>query len=234
MKALLLLLTLFIVQPVTLPAAEPEPDKPLLGRVSVGKVLFLGNSITLHGPAPKIGWTGNWGMAASAEAKDYVHLLTADIARATGKQPQIMVRNIADFERGYADYDIAAKLQTELAFGADIVVVAIGENVPEPAAGETYAQYFTAFARLLSELKNHGHPAIIVRSSFWPHVLKDEGMRQASAAAGVTFVDISALGREEHNAARSERKFDDAGVAGHPGDQGMKAIADALFAAMTK
>ena len=39
------------------------------------RVLFVGNSITLHGPSPKIGWTNNWGMAATARDKDYVHLL---------------------------------------------------------------------------------------------------------------------------------------------------------------
>ena len=39
------------------------------------RVLFVGNSITLHGPRPQIGWTNNWGMAASARDKDYVHLL---------------------------------------------------------------------------------------------------------------------------------------------------------------
>ena len=35
------------------------------------RVLFVGNSITLHGPRPQIGWTNNWGMAASARDKDY-------------------------------------------------------------------------------------------------------------------------------------------------------------------
>ena len=44
------------------------------------RVLFVGNSITLHGPRPQIGWTNNWGMAASARDKDYVHLLQKKIA----------------------------------------------------------------------------------------------------------------------------------------------------------
>jgi len=32
------------------------------------KVLFLGNSITLHGPSQKVDWSGNWGMRAIADA----------------------------------------------------------------------------------------------------------------------------------------------------------------------
>ena len=32
------------------------------------RVLIYGNSIALHGRAPKIGWHGDWGMAASALA----------------------------------------------------------------------------------------------------------------------------------------------------------------------
>ena len=49
----------------------------------INRMLFLGNSITLHGPAPQIGWTGNWGLAASAIEKDYVHLLLKRVTAAT-------------------------------------------------------------------------------------------------------------------------------------------------------
>ena len=117
-------------------------------------------------------------------------------------------------------------------FSADIVVVAIGENVPATATEEAKVKFAAAFARLLAALQQHGPPAIFVRSSFWPDAVKDGIMRQASTDAGATFVDIAALGRDGANAARAERKIEHAGVAGHPGDQGMRAIADALLAAI--
>ena len=73
---------------------------------------------------------------------------------------------------------------------------------------------------------------IVVRSCFWPDAAKDAALRQACAEVGGIFVDIGPLGRDEANFARSERQFSDAGVAVHPGDKGMKAIADAILAAL--
>jgi alpha-galactosidase len=72
-----------------------------------------------------------------------------------------------------------------------------------------------------------------VRSCFWANKAKDDIMQQTCAAVGGIFVDISKLGKDESNYARSERSFAHAGVANHPGDKGMKAIADALLRAMT-
>ncbi|MDB5348274.1 MAG: GDSL-like Lipase/Acylhydrolase [Schlesneria sp.] len=130
MKQLFLLSTLLLTPLLAVQAADPLPTKPMIGRLAASKVLFLGNSITLHGPAPSIGWTGNWGMAASSEGNDYVHLVTADITKAAGSKPETMVRNIADFERGHDKFDIAGEYKAELAFQADQIIVAIGENVP--------------------------------------------------------------------------------------------------------
>ena len=41
------------------------------------KILVVGNSILRHGPCKEIGWERDWGMAASAPEKDFVHLLYA-------------------------------------------------------------------------------------------------------------------------------------------------------------
>lgn len=216
----------------TCAAAEPEnavrPDLRI-GNLRVGRVLFLGNSITLHGPSESIDWLGNWGMAASAADKDYVHLLTSRIAQAAGAQPQTMVKNIADFERQHVTYDLRQGLQPELDFAADLVILAIGENVPALTTDEAKANYRTAFARLLAALKQHGQPALFVRGSFWADKAKDEIMKQACDEAGGVFVDIRSLDNEEANFARSEREFKNAGVAIHPGDRGMAAISTAIW-----
>lgn len=223
---------LFLVPFLAIKAADQVPARPMIGKLPASKVLFLGNSITLHGPAPSIGWTGNWGMAASAEEKDYVHLVTAEITKAAGAKTETMVRNIADFERGHASFDVAGEYKAVLEFNADLIIVAIGENVPELATNDARAKYATAFANLLAELKRYGNPVIFVRSSFWANGIKDDIMRKASADAGATFIDISKLGRDKSNVASSERKIEHAGVAAHPGDQGMRAIANEISKAI--
>lgn len=197
------------------------------------KVLFLGNSITLHGPSKKVDWSGNWGMAASAQDKDYVHLVTKALAKKDGTAPETLVNNIATFERKYAAYD-AAQFKDAAAFGADLIVVAIGENVPNLATEEAKSQFKDSVVKMLTGIKADRNPLIVVRSCFWANAAKDGALKQACAEVGGVFVDIGALGKDQKNFARSEREFKHAGVANHPGDQGMQAIADAIVGAARK
>jgi hypothetical protein len=213
-------------------AADVSAIPVRIGKLPAARVLYLGNSITLHGPAPAIGWNGNWGMAASVKEKDYVSLLTADLAKAAGTRPEIQVRNIADFEREPVTFDIAKEFKAELAFAPDIVIFAIGENVTELTTDQAKAEYAAAYLKLIETFRQAGKPTIFVRSCFWPNPTKDEIMRNAATVGGAVFVDIAKLGSDETNAARAERKIEHAGVAGHPGDKGMRAIADALFIAI--
>jgi len=192
------------------------------------KVLFLGNSITKHSPKPEIDWLGNWGMAASEEGKDYVHLVTKHLASKQVKAPETMVQNIADFEKGYRDYDVTAMMKDALAFEADLIILAIGENVPALATSEDQVKFAERVTELLTMLKGDHSPTILVRSCFWANESKDEALRQACDSVEGVFVDISALGKEEAHYARSERPFKHEGVAKHPGDRGMEAIAKAL------
>lgn len=215
-------------------AAEPEKADLKVGTLKAKKILFLGNSITLHGPLESIGWKGNWGMAATSQEKDYVHLVTAQVQKATGGKPEIFVRNIADFERNHTTYDVAKSLKEALDFQADIVVVAIGENVPALSTPEAQANYHKAFDGLLDELHKNPNVTVFVRSTFWTDPTKNSIMAECCHRASDVFVDLGGLDKDEKNFARSEQKIEHAGVAGHPGDTGMKAIADAIWKAIEK
>lgn len=215
-------------------AALPAAASPAAAEDRFRKVLFLGNSITRHGPKADIDWTGDWGMAASAAEKDYVHLVVRGLAAQGGAAPEVMVRNIADFERGYAGYDAAARLRDAIGFEADLLVLAIGENVPALKTSADRAGFQAAVASLLAALTSGRGSVVVVRGGFWSDAAKDGALKQACAAAGGIFVDLGALGKDERNYARSERPFKHAGVANHPGDQGMAAIAAAILAALPR
>ena len=130
-------------------------------------------------------------------------------------------------------YDLDTKLKQHLDFKPDTVIVAIGENVPALASEDAKTKFKASFTKLLSALKNSGQPAIFVRGCFSADKTKDELIRTSCLAVGGVFVGISELSKDESNYARSERIFADSGVAAHPGDKGMQAIADALLKSVT-
>ena len=69
---------------------ELYPPLPLAGPQGIAsktdRIVFLGNSITLHGPAETVQWAGNWGMAASEQDKDYVHIMANSWTRGDGAE----------------------------------------------------------------------------------------------------------------------------------------------------
>jgi alpha-galactosidase len=197
------------------------------------KILFLGNSITRHGPLPAIEWMNDHGMAASAPEKDYVHLLLRRFAEENnGRVPQSIVENIAEFERHYDTMDLAKEFKKYADFKADVVILAIGENVRPLPTKEDQARFKKAVVDLLTLLKRGGTQRILVRNSFWPNTGHDDALRQACADVGGVYVDLGGIGNDESNKAYTEKKFNYlkyAGVGGHPGDKGMAAIAEAIW-----
>ncbi len=208
-------------------SAEVREPAPLFHRV-----VFLGNSITKHGPKESVGWSGNWGMAASEEARDYVHLVIVGLSQIAEAPCETMVRNIAGFERNYATYDLDPLTEEIGPFNPDLVILAIGENVPKLETAEEKTIFAGRLTALLKGLQSKGNPRIVIRSSFWANEAKDQILREVCEEVGGTFVDIGHLGKDQSNYARSEREFTHAGVAAHPGDKGMQEIADAILTAV--
>lgn len=213
-----------------------------LGEVKVEKILFLGNSIAVHPPLVERGWHGNWGMAASALEKDYVHVLAKQINEHTGGSLRIAIAdpamknpdgsaflgdatvvNIADIlERKYASYD-SSKLRSQITARPDVVVLQFGENVRMDSFDSV--AFTNCLKKLLGDLKESSNPIIFVTSQIYgPNADLDRIKQQivAEDPEHRVFVDLSAFRTEPTNN----------GFLDHPSDQGMKVIADTLFKAM--
>lgn len=217
-------------------AQEVATQRPpvIVGNLRISKLLIIGNSVALHAPAPQIGWTGNWGMAASSRDKDFAHVLHAQLCKTSRGEPQLLVRNIADFERKQTDFDFDAGLKEPLEFEADVVIVAVGANVPALESEEAKQRFRRAFELLLSRLQQKHPQALIVRGEFWPDPTKETIMREVCDQFDGIFVPLPNLNNDPANLGSADQKFENAAVAGHPGDQGMRLIADELWKAIEK
>jgi len=192
------------------------------------KVLFVGNSITLHGPRKSVGWSGNWGMAASEEAKDYVHL-TVDGLRERFGPINWGIAQAAIWERAFTDLSILHEQYADArAFGADIVIVRIGENLSRALLATE--ELSGPFAEMVRFFAPEGTERILVSDLFWASPVMDEPIRRAVQENGWTLVPLGDLGQMDENKALG--LFEHDGVARHPGDRGMRAIADRILGAL--
>lgn len=187
------------------------------------RILFVGNSITLHGRLPEKGWDLDCGMAASAPEKDYVHLVVAKIKEKYDPNVTFGILQVANYERRFAEVTpdelYHERKANELC--ADIVIMFFGANVPK-----TYDENgngVKSFGQAYEDLRNYldlGESNTIYHSmGFYVRPVLDEEKRAVAEKYGEVYIDISDI-----------RERDDThGRFNHPGDVGMAAIADRFF-----
>ena len=190
------------------------------------RVLVYGNSIALHAPKADIGWTNCWGMAASAAEKDFAHLVVAGLEERLGKRADFRIRNLAVLERNFTtNVASVVEIDGDVAWNPDYVVIAIGENTPNITALNA-----VAFRRFMADL---AHPfarqgdRIVMRSPFWRNEEKARCIEWAAKETGSVYVDAGHLGADVENKAIGLFAHD--GVANHPGDLGMRRLADLIL-----
>ena len=193
------------------------------------RLVIYGNSILCHRPVAALGWTNCWGMAASAQDKDFAHLLLKGLERELGCAVDYRFRGLYVFEKEYPTFDVKRLLADDIAFKPDYVVIALGENVDsfkDEQAKRVYREKLTELAAAFRE--SCANTRVVLRAPFWRNPVKSELTRAAAEKAFARFVDVGALGEDPAN--RADGLFAHKGVANHPGDLGMKRIADALLA----
>ena len=190
------------------------------------KVMFVGNSITLHGVLPSIGWNNEWGMAASCKENDYVHIIEKKVKE---KHPDaaFCICQVAEWERKFDEGESVFPLyESAKDFAADIVIFRFIENCPQNE--ELADKFYEEYGKLLAFLtENNKDAQIIITNGFWKHIY-DKKILEFSRNNNYPFVDLGDLG--EHDEMKAIGLFEHTGVANHPGDSGMKNIAERILA----
>jgi len=191
-------------------------------------LFVIGNSLTRHGPSAAIGWQGEWGMAASAADKDYVAQLLKLLNQnaVPGASWAAHKEDGGELERHPAIYHVTDEA-SRLARQSALVVVEVGDNVD--TSKTPLPMFAQAYSQSLDALKPEAG-VLACLSTWWPSVEKDTLIKERCEQAGGVFVDISSIARAPKNIARNERTIAHEGVGAHPGDAGMKAIANKIFA----
>ena len=183
------------------------------------RILVVGNSITRHGPNQSIGWDRDWGMAASAPEKDYVHRLFAMLTEG-GKDVLMRVSQSSSWERNFFKDDVLLDYGEDREFNADFIVFRLGENVLE----EDFPKFQSGLEKFVAHISPNG--TVIYTTCFWGNPIVDDAIKNVAKQRNEICID-GCFSVDKKNMALGE--FEHSGVAIHPSDEGMEEIAKALF-----
>ncbi len=189
------------------------------------KILFLGNSITRHGKAENLGWSGDWGMAASDRQNDYVHRLV-NLLENDGKTVSYCVANLSEWERCGDTGLLNTRYDGARGFCADLIIVRLGENANLTVRLKEFKPQYENMVKYFAE----NGAKILLTDLFWEYAPFDGFVKDFARENGYMFVKLHDLGRDDNM--KAVGKFAHAGVAAHPGDAGMDAIARRIYCAL--
>lgn len=182
-------------------------------------LLVIGNSIAEHGADASIGWNGNWGMAASAENKDFAHLSSA------GLNLPLKIVNGAPAEQEPTDNgQPLLQLINAVMTQRTLTVIELGENV---GSGDMAA--FQPIFDGLAQVASQGR-AFVCLSTYWVNSAMDQLMEASCAAHGGTWIYIGDIYTDPNNPDyQGPPAFSNPSVEMHPHDWSMGQIADRVI-----
>ncbi len=224
---------------------------PSTGGGQYNRVLYVGNSITLHGGNPFFivnDQNPKRGMAATAPDKDYVRLMSA---KHRSVNPAVDNRTIASWNLG-GQLDEAtgpywesqstkggidlSRFDPIAAWKPDLVYIRLGENVMDGEITNP-SLYQNRLKELIDKLISQSPGAkVVLSTSVWDKPNYDKAIRAVAAERNYPLADFSDMwpnrstnGYFALTDLNGGPRYGDAGTDAHPDDDGMKRIADNLW-----
>ena len=213
------------LQKNTVSSKDQNPESFYVLNEGNGKrILFVGNSVTKHGLRPEIGWNRICGMAASDEAHDYVHLCMDKLLE-IAPDASFAISQVANFEREFDVFDIESGLSNSIEYGADIVVMFFGANVPGAyirCEREFKLSFSEAYDNIRCALSRKSGAKVIHVQGFFIRGDLDSERRSVAEKYGDKFLVLGDIRTDE----ATHGEFN------HPNDLGMRKIADIIIPAV--
>ena len=193
-------------------------------------VTVLGNSLTTHDINER--WWGTWGMAATKEEYDFCHILQ-DGLRVKDANAVVKPVQMAPWEKDFS-LDLATLIGDNMTASTDLVVIRLGTNVP--AANVSGLQ--NALQNLINYIKGVTNAKIVMTGMFYSNNTKENILSTVAANNGIDFIKIlqlatsgnkEAVGHYVYGDDDAIHEINDSGVASHPNNKGMLAIANAIL-----
>lgn len=203
-------------------------------------ILCVGNSILMHGPNDSIGWSGNYGMAATSADKDY-YALIQKYAKENFPEQKIKWTRVpaSPFERSIdksQSRDYTAQIEDGFGYlvkqkKPDIVIFQFGENT---SSDNITSQSFAYALKFAADYCRKFNPEckFIFTTTFWESDVKGKGARLGASMANAVVANLSPIGQVPENKATGI--FENAFVADHPSDAGMECIAKEIYGQLSE
>ncbi len=192
----------------------------------------LGNSITCNEIDENL-WWGSWGMAASSEEKDYVHLVAGWLGNQLSKEVNTTVLDLKEWEVAQKRDSILSDYAKYFDENTNLVTIQTGENITEYK--DTLNQDYSALVKFIKE-KAPNAQILMLGEILWPSEDIESAKKAACKEHNITFIEMttflngyessykSALNTEVAGADGEQHKISNEVVAAHPNDAGMECI----------
>ena len=189
------------------------------------KIMFAGNSTLRHGVSERIGWLRDCGMAASSKDKDYAHILMKRVSE-IDPDATFCIAQCSIWERGFWNDSVYENFKFAKDFAPDILIYRLGENVTlDSLEGHDLKEGIRHLIKYLTE--KNPDAKIIFTTNFWIREAVDNAILEVAKEYGKVAHDLGLIG--ENPEMKALGLFEHSGVAAHPGDKGMEAIADVIW-----
>ncbi|WP_330998197.1 DapH/DapD/GlmU-related protein [Pectinatus frisingensis] len=197
------------------------------------RFLVIGNSITIHGICEY--WWGEWGMGASKQSKDYIHLIEKYLKQKYDVEFELV--NMASWETMYYDRsETLSSLDRYLNKEYDFIIFQLGENISESS---TLENDFCELIRYIRKNSLSRKAKLIIIGQFWTNNSIDNIKRRVCKSTNASFVDLSDIqGNGTYQVGINNIVFGNdgkehcvqhSGVALHPNDAAMKIYAKKIL-----